>query len=445
MKISDREETVASQGEDFEKQGPGFPRDCLAAMPDLAGMNGQALVVTGVRRCGKSALLRQWVGKLECPYVYSNFDDPRFQDWAAADYQVLDRALEDRGAGLLVLDGAQAAPEWERYVRRKLDEGVRVALGGSHAGFLTGAALSRLGKPPLTRRVLPLSFGEYLRLKGGERGPASLDAYLREGGFPERVVSSRLVSPPGSREGGGGDFPENPPVSENPEPAGLPGAPALGAIEGAFLRDRPDRLDGDACLLSRVYDLLVSGVGRFVDPQRLGAAAGIRSAAAAPDYVAWFEAAYVIARLPRYAWSAQGRDLAPKKLYVVDPSLVRPDAGSPGSGCEEARLENFVFNSLRRRYEEVFYFTGGAGGGCDFVVSDGWTEPVRGEAEERIFHCVQVCGELSPENQDREIQGLLTAMKFFAQNQGTLVTRNTRDEIHRGGRRITVIPAWAFE
>jgi predicted AAA+ superfamily ATPase len=80
---------------------------------------------------------------------------------------------------------------------------------------------------------------------------------------------------------------------------------------------------------------------------------------------------------------------------------------------------------------ELFYFSDKGGGECDFVMTP-YTNPV----------CIQVCWELTPDNQEREINGLVKAMDFFNQDTGVIITFNTEDIIQIAGKRIDVIPAW---
>jgi len=70
---------------------------------------------------------------------------------------------------------------------------------------------------------------------------------------------------------------------------------------------------------------------------------------------------------------------------------------------------------------------------CDFIVS-----PHKNPC------CIQVCWELTQDNQNREITGLLAAMNFFKQEHGTIITYNTEDTILTEGKRITVVPAWKY-
>jgi len=104
-------------------------------------------------------------------------------------------------------------------------------------------------------------------------------------------------------------------------------------------------------------------------------------------------------------------------------------------------LENCVFNFLRAKAGSsglsanlgIYYFTGKSGGECDFIFSP-QSNP----------SCIQVCWEMTLDNQDREINGLLEAMDFFNLKYGTILTFDTEDIIKTAGKKIDVIPVWKY-
>lgn len=104
-------------------------------------------------------------------------------------------------------------------------------------------------------------------------------------------------------------------------------------------------------------------------------------------------------------------------------------------------MENYIYNSLyanidnsSRLYDRgIFYFSGKSGNECDFILSPN-SDPA----------CIQSCWELTHDNQDREIKGLLEAMDFFNQENGYILTYDSEDLILTAGKSIKVIPAWKY-
>jgi hypothetical protein len=90
LKLSDIKAIAASQKSAIELLAPGLERSILPELPDI---KSHALVVTGIRRCGKSTLLRQFVRRLGKPYFYLNFDDLRLAGLSAGGYGLIDAGI----------------------------------------------------------------------------------------------------------------------------------------------------------------------------------------------------------------------------------------------------------------------------------------------------------------------------------------------------------------
>ncbi|MDR1114422.1 MAG: ATP-binding protein [Candidatus Margulisbacteria bacterium] len=397
MQLTDLREVIRAQQEQVAKQTAELSRDML---PDLPDIQTYALIITGIRRCGKSTLLRQFARKLRGKYFYLNFDDLRLADFTARDFPLLDSLILESGVKTLLLDEIQMAPRWEAYARQKLDEGFQVLLTGSNAALLSRELGTKLTGRHITKELFPFSYQEFLRFTKRGAGVKSLDQYLRVGGFPEYLKTKR------------------------PE--------VLNQLQQDILyRDIAVRYGlRDVASLKRLFVYLVSNAAHLVSPSKLTGVIGLRSHTTVLEYLSYFEEAYLLQLVPRFAWSVKKQNLAPKKLYVGDAGLLRSVSVSftPDRG---GLLENFVFNELRRRTRDIFYFADKTGE-CDFIVDPHGGNPL----------CAQVCLELTLDNRDREINGLLAALDFFKSKRGVIITRDTRDVIVRADRRIEVLPAW---
>ena len=405
MKLSDIADIGVSQKTALENQPPGLERQML---PDLPDIHSHALVISGIRRCGKSTLLRQFLKKLERPYFYLNFDDIRLISFSQADFALLDRAIADSGANLLFFDEIQSAQHWELYVRQKLDEGFQIAITGSNASLLSRELGTRLTGRHISKELFPFSYREFCSFLGVNTGPESLKEYLEKGGFPEYLKTG------------------------NPD--------ILSQLQSDIIyRDIAVRYGiRDASSLRRLFVYLVSNPAQQFSPSKLTTVAGVKSPTTVLEHISFFEAAYLIHLLPCFAWSLKSQNLAPKKVYIADPGIIKTGAVS-FSGNYGALLENCVFNFLKvttnassaSGKRDIYYFKDANNHECDFIVAP-QDKPL----------CIQVCWELTLDNQDREINGLLAAMDFFNRDYGVLITYNTEDVIHTAGKKIDVIPAW---
>jgi uncharacterized protein len=110
---------------------------------------------------------------------------------------------------------------------------------------------------------------------------------------------------------------------------------------------------------------------------------------------------------------------------VVDPGIVQANSGSTQEDLG-SKLENLVYLALRRQHQTLCYFA--EKNECDFVVME----------QNRCLALVQVCYEVTPENQEREVKGLLEAMDHFGIQAGTIVTYNQNDELMYGERTIAL-------
>jgi predicted AAA+ superfamily ATPase len=413
MQLSELYEIASSQRLALGTKDTGYPRDILPTLPQI---QSHALIISGIRRCGKSTLLHQFVQQEE-PFFYLNFDDLRLLSFETADYALLDKVIAESTARLLFFDEIQQAPHWELYIRQKLDEGFRILITGSNASLLSRELGTMLTGRHLTKELFPFSYREYCGFTQQAAGPDSLDAYLEKGGFPEYLKT------------------------DNDE--------VLSHLWADLLyRDIAVRYGiRDVTSLERLSAYLLSNPAQLTTPSRLNISGGAKSATTMLEYFSYFESAYLIHQVPCFAWSLKAQSLAPKKVYIADSGLIK--AGSVAfNGNYGALLENFVFTSLRLYTRDIFYFSQASrtqDGECDFIVNSRASSSQPTGAPKRWPLCIQVTRELGPENEEREVRGLLAAMNFFELDQGIILTRNSEDLINIAGKRIQVTPAWKFD
>jgi hypothetical protein len=405
MKFSEIQEICSSQKSMLERQEQGQPRHILPELPDI---QSHALIVSGIRRCGKSTLLRQFVQKLNRPFFYLNFDDIRLASFTGGDLALIDKIIAASEARLIFFDEIQSVENWELYVRQKLDENFQFAITGSNASLLSKELGSRLTGRHLSRELFPFSYKEFCSFFNVDAGPQSFSDYLEKGGFPEFLKTNN--------------------------------ADILAQLQSDILyRDIAVRYGiRDTASLRQLFVYLISNAAQLFSPSKLTSIIGVKSPTTVLEYISYFEAAYLIQLLPCFAWSVKAQSLAPKKVYVSDTGLIKTGAISFSKNYG-ALLENFVFNCFRRdagfsdflNKKQIYYFTGKNGGECDFIVTS-----------QAGTTCTQVCWELNADNQDREINGLLDAMDFFNLDEGEILTFNTIDLIVTKGKKISVMPAW---
>lgn len=399
MKLSEIREILSSQRHALDARDGGLLREVLTELPDIAS---HALIVSGIRRCGKSTVLSQFVHALGKPFLFLNFDDLRLSRFSVPDYALLDQTIKEQHPDILFFDEIQSAPEWELYVRQKLDEGYQVVIAGSNASLLSQELGSRLTGRHISKELFPFSFAEYCAFSHRTRNGAALEAYLDSGGFPEYLkrgvpeILSQLLS-------------------------------------DILYRDIAVRHGiRDVSSLERLLTTLLSNAAHLVSPSKLSPSVGLKSPSTALEYFSHLEASYLIQTVHRFSWSVKAQSLSPKKLYVTDSGLIK--AGSLSFSQDRGSLlENFVFMEFRRHTRDIFYFNEQEKE-CDFIVSPHGSHPL----------CVQVTWEITGDNEGREVQGLLSALRFFDQAEGVILTFDSSDTILLEGKTIRVVPAWEF-
>jgi len=127
--------------------------------------NDFVIIISGIRRCGKSTLLSQI--RKKHPGYYLNFDDERLINFKIEDFKVLEELfIELYGEKkIFYFDEIQNIPMWERFVRRLHDERKKVFITGSNASMLSKELGTHLTGRYRMLQMFPFSFKEFLHLK----------------------------------------------------------------------------------------------------------------------------------------------------------------------------------------------------------------------------------------------------------------------------------------
>jgi predicted AAA+ superfamily ATPase len=391
-------EIVKQQQVAIGQKDAGMEREQLKTLPNILS---HALIVSGIRRCGKSTLLFQLLRARFQHAFYLNFDDPRLYDFSITDFSKLDDLIRESGGAVLMFDEIQLIKGWERYVRQKLDENFQVIVTGSNASLLSRELGSSLTGRQITRELFPFSYTEYCNFHHFTPCAEATQSYLIEGGFPEyqKQKNSEILT---------------------------------SLLDDIIIRDIAVRYNiRDVRTLQRLTLFLLSNIGNRVTANKLKTNFGISSATTILEYFSYLEQSYLLSFVPMFNYSLKKQNINPRKIYAIDTGLV--EATTPRFSKDEGRkLENLVFLALRRDSKEIFYFSGK--GECDFMVMKNGI----------ITNSIQVCLDLNSENLHRETLGLFEAMKTYKLTEGTVVTLNQKDSFEQEGMRINVVPFHEF-
>ncbi|MDD4877840.1 MAG: ATP-binding protein [Candidatus Nanoarchaeia archaeon] len=387
-------EIVKLQRKEIERMDPGIERELL---PEIDTRLPHAAIISGVRRCGKSTLMKQIMRRGK-DYCYFNFEEPRAAGFSLNDFPKLEEAFKECcGNAAYFMDEIQNVDEWERFVRRKLDTGGKFVITGSNASLLSRELGTRLTGRHITHTLFPFSYIEFLRFLGKKAGAETFEEYLRKGGFPEFLKYGKEEM-----------------------------------LQELF----NDIITKDVIVRHKIRDektvrniavFLLSNISREFSCNSLAKTFGIRSANTAVSYVGCMEESFLLFTVPIFSFSLKKQQVNPRKVYSIDTGFTA--ANSASFSADRGRiLENAVFLHLRRKYREIFYFKGKRE--CDFIAKN------KGKA----VYAVQSCLHLDTDNMEREIEGLKEAMKTLGVKNGVIVTLAQEDKIDG----INIVPAWKW-
>ncbi len=370
--------------------------------PAFKSSQSHALIISGIRRCGKSTLLLQMIKELDNETsIYLNFESPQLYNFTMPDFSRLDNVIAKRGAKVLFFDEMRIVRGWELYVRQKLDEGYEVIITGSNATLLSTESGTKLTGRHITRELFPFSYSEFLMLKNIPPSEESMSAYISSGGFPEYLKT-------GDEE-------------------------QLSTLfEDVLIRDIVARYGiKDIKNLQRLASYLFSNIANRVTATKLKQPLGIKATTTILSWFSYLELSYLVFFLPVYSKSLKAQLINPRKIYAIDTGLVEMVTSSLDSNSGY-KLENVIYLHLRRKYRELYYFHDKTE--CDFVAIKNGV----------VRELLQVCYDLTPDNLDREVSGLVSAMKYFNLSSGHIITLSITDTIQVDDLSISIIPAHVY-
>ncbi|WP_292424962.1 ATP-binding protein [Methanoregula sp.] len=405
---------VIQQKNQIEKGGDYIERSILPEVLDAFSDN-RVLILTGIRRCGKSTLLKQ-IMQTKTRYCYINFEDERLLDFRAEDFETLNEVLfEVYGMpDIYFFDEIQNIDRFETFVRRLQDQGKKVVITGSNATLLSQEFGTRLTGRYKLFEVYPFSFAEFLRFNRIGTGRDS--PYLIE----ERV---RLISAFETYTQTGG-MPE---YLKNSDPDYI-----RTLYDNILYRDIIARYSiRRQRLVRELVSMLASSISLPFTYNSLKKTLGLKNAITVKEYISYLSGAYLFFELSKFDYSVKKQLNSPRKIYMIDNAfgILNGFSCSPNTG---RLLENIVFVELLRRESKVYYYSGDHE--CDFIIRCG----------RKITRAIQVCHELNNDNEDREIGGLLEAMDSFGLLEGIILTSHQEETRKLGDSTITLQPVWKW-
>lgn len=344
-------------------------------------------ILTGIRRCGKSTILRMLMeeikkrGVRDDQILHYSFDSLEYEDikTAKALFTHLKQHLCSEGRTYLFLDEIQEVESWEKVVNSLMAEyDVDIYVTGSNSRMMSSEISTYLTGRYIAFRIFPLSFSEYMLFRKEYTEildpHTELANYLRLGGFPavhlQKYTSSEVYT-----------------IVKDIYNSTI--------FTDIVRRNQIRKVDQ----LERIVKFAFDNVGRTFSAASISKY--LKSENRSIDnetvynYLSKLESAYILHRCSRF--DVQGKEIlkTQEKFYLADPALRYSVLGySPDS--VSAMLENVIYLELLRRGYEVYV------GKLDNTEIDF----IAVKQENKVY--IQVAQEIgSPETERREYGRLL--------------------------------------
>ena len=378
----------------------------------------EILIISGIRRCGKSVLMQQMRDRLVEKDFFFNFDDERLANFKLDDFQKLQECFVELFGEqhTYYFDEIQNIEGWERFVRRLYNAGNKIIITGSNARMLSRELGTHLTGRYIQVEIYPFSFQEYLAMNeipvnaktlytttGRATMVKSFVKYMECGGFPKFLQDGSVSY-------------------------------LTSLYESIIYRDILTRngLTNEKEMLELMF-YLASNATKRVTYSSLGKVVGIQHPDTIKNYLEYIQQTYLISQLFRYDPSVKKQMMSPKKIYFVDNAIIKR-IGFNATENNGVFLENLVFIELKRRGWDVYYYADKKE--CDFIVRKGL----------HISDAYQVTLKMdSPQTREREIAGVREAMQAYSLSKGYILTFEGKETINfDDGTIVEVVPVWEW-
>lgn len=426
-------EVIVSQKKIFLDTKDSFWRNVLGDTKFTQAIfkTAEIVVITGVRRCGKSYLLRliwqEIQKKLKFDnnqFLYFNFEDERIVNFTVKDFDLLLTSFQVlfnpkvKKKIYLFFDEIQNISGWEKFLNRlRENKHYKVIVTGSNATLMSQEISSRLTGRTISLNLYPFSFSEYLLVKFPNwQNKYIFDSdkkivveklfghYLQIGGFPEVIKTDKKIL-------------------------------LQDYFQGIIYRDILARYKiRQEASFREMVSFLLSNIGTILSIEKIARLTKIQNLSSVKNYQSYLSNSFLFYFIPKYSYSIKEQIYNPDKVYIGDLGFYN-QLSFHASANQGRILENFVFLELLRVTQKVFYGLDKDYGEIDFVVSQN-NQPT---------DLIQVCANLAnPLTKQRETNSLLKAMEKYRLRKGYILTLDYYKEEKFDQGTIYFLPAWQY-
>jgi len=326
--------------------------------------NKEILVLTGPRQVGKTTTLK-WLLE-QVPENKAYLDLTLAGTQRLFDYEDYDNIVNQlKGFGLnfskrpvLAIDEIQYSKHIPRVIKYLYDHyGIKFILSGSSAFYLKNHFSESLSARKMIYELLPLSFREFLAIKGTKYQPVPLDFAAASDTVFDSFAHGTLATL----------------YDEYIEYGGFPGVATsetaerkrrmLDVIYSSYINLDVAQLADFKSIsdLRKLISLLAVRVGSRLNIDELSKITGL-SRPTVMNHIAFLEQTYLVRLVPAFSRSPSVRERIPKKVFFVDTGIANINADLSGG----AKFENTVCHQLQA-YGKTYFSN--VGGEIDFVLT----------------------------------------------------------------------------
>lgn len=397
--------------------------------------NDHIIFLTGVRRSGKSYLLKI-VKKLAVKeiqpgdrnFLYINFEDERLVNIEADELsgiiELYVRLYKPDFSKkiFLLFDEIQNVPHWDRWINRLYEQKrFKIFITGSNASILKEETGELLTGRSISIEIFPLSFKEYFYnfkkepvvtekdfydIQGRAGVLSAFEEYVKSGGFPEYLKTGNYLI-----------------LQEY----------FKDIIQRDIIYRYSIRYKKE---LKEMAKIIISGPGNILSFKNMASAVGLKNLSTVKNYIDYLRESYLVFGISLFSPSVKKQIFNPDKFYGIDPGLYSAVSFSISENIGPL-IENIVFLELKRRLrgiEELFYYKSRTGTEIDFVLK-----------EKGRLRLIQVSYDLSNEDTfRREKRALVQGAKELGIAEGMIINGNIKERLVEEGITISIVPVSEF-
>lgn len=391
----------------------------------------EIIIITGVRRCGKSYLLRLIWQKIkeeirtdDNQFFYLNFEDERLISFKTSDFNLLLESYfelfeVDKSKKIyFFLDEIQNIENWQKFLNRlRENKNYKIFVSGSNAVLLSKEISTQLTGRNIPLTLYPFSFREYLFTQ--------LPSFKEKDIYdPDKKIKIRKIFRRYLENGG---FPEI--IKTNYRPL------LQEYLRNIIYRDIVLRYKiRYEASLREIVNFLLTNTGTILSLKKISEMTEIKNISTIKNYLEYLKNSFLFYSVPIYSFSIKKQIYNPDKIYVCDLGIYN-EIGFKFSQNQGKILENFVFLELQRRYPRVYYSKDNNSKEIDFVISQ----------KNKVNLLIQSCFDLSDsKTKKREVTSLLKGMDKYNLKKGYVFTDDYELEENYPQGKICFIPAWKY-